>query len=157
MLVYKLNDTDTLLKFITSTPEFLNWETMICRFSTTSGLNMDMNTKVVDASHKVTFIELQFLLPTIKNFYNSVIENNYTELNLEIKLRLPEVFKNKYDPNNDYAGFYLNATSDNLVAMISTTHLENTRDAGLQPITSWEEYVMSLYYEFTEKVRKHEI
>ena len=84
-------------------------------------------------------------------------ENNYSELNVQIKLRLPSIFKTKYDPNNEYEGFYLNVMSDKLISVISTSHLERTRDSGLQPITSWEEYVMGLYQQFKEKQRKQQI
>ena len=106
MLTYKFNNTEQLVKFITAMPEFLTWETMICRFSTTNGLNIDMNTSIVDTSGKSNFIELQFLLPTINNFYQTIVASNYAELNVEIKLRLPLIFKNKYDPDNEYEGFY---------------------------------------------------
>lgn len=157
MLTYKLSNAEQLVKFITGMPEFLTWETMTCRFSTSNGLNIDMNTSIVDPSGKGNFIELQFLLSTIDNFYKTVIASNYAELNVEIKLRLPAIFKNKYDPNNEYEGFYLHAYSDNLVSMISTSHLERNREAGLQPITSWEEYIAGLYHEFLQKSKKQEI
>lgn len=157
MITYKMANVDEMIKFITSTPEFLRWETLICRFSTTNGLNIDMNTQIVDPLGQVNFIELQLLLPTINNFYKTVIENNYSELNVQIKLRLPSIFKTKYDPNNEYEGFYLNVMSDKLISVISTSHLERTRDSGLQPITSWEEYVMGLYQQFKEKQRKQQI
>lgn len=157
MVTYKMNSVDEMIKFITNTPEFLKWETICCRFSTTNGLNIDMNTKIIDPLGQTTFIELQLLLPTINNFYKSIVENNYSELNVEIKLRLPNLFKNKYDQNNEYEGFYLNATSDKLVSIISTSQIERFRDAGLQPITSWEEYVMGLYQEYQQKLRKQTI
>lgn len=157
MLTYKLDNTEQLVKFITQMPEFITWETMVCRFSTSNGLNIDMNTSIVDTSGKSNFIELQFLLSTIENFYKTVIASNYAELNVEIKLRLPAIFKNKYDPNNEYDGFYLHAHSDNLISIVSTSHLERNREAGLQPITSWEEYVAGLYHEFIQKTKKQEI
>lgn len=157
MLTYKFENTEQMVKFITLMPEFLTWETMTCRFSTTNGLNIDMNTSIIDPSGKSNFIELQYLLPTINNFYQTVIANNYAELNVEIKLRLPAIFKNKYDPDNEYEGFYVHASSDNIVSMISTTHLERNRDAGLQPITNWEEYIAGLYHEFLQKSKKQEI
>lgn len=157
MLTYRFENTEQLVKFITAMPEFLTWETMTCRFSTTNGLNIDMNTSIVDTSGKSNFIELQFLLPTINNFYQTIVASNYAELNVEIKLRLPSIFKNKYDPDNEYEGFYIHAHSDNLLSMVSTSHLERSREAGLQPITSWEEYIAGLYHEFVQKSRKQEI
>lgn len=157
MMTYKMKDVDEMIKFITSMQEFLKWETLICRFSTTNGLNLDMNTQIVDSLGQASFIELQFLLPTINNFYKTIVENNYSEVNVQIKLRLPTIFKNKYDPNNEYEGFFLNATSDKLVTVISTTHLERTRESGLQPITNWEEYIMGIYQQFKEKQRKQQL
>lgn len=157
MITYKMSNPDEMIKFITSTAEFLKWETLCCRFSTTNGLNIDMNTQIIDPLGQTSFIELQFLLPTINNFYKSIIENNYSDLNVEIKLRLPSLFKNRYDPNDEYEGFYLNVTCDKIVAVISTSQVERFRDAGLQPITTWEEYVMGLYQQYMEKVRKKQI
>lgn len=157
MITYKMKNTDEMIKFITNTPEFLKWETICCRFSTANGLNIDMNTLIIDPLGQSTFIELQLLLPTINNFYKSIVENNYSDLNVEIKLRLPELFKNKYDPNNEYEGFYLNVTSDKLISMISTSQIERFRDAGLQPITNWEEYIMGLYQQYMEKLSKQQV
>lgn len=151
MLQYKFNNTDDIMNFITNTPEFLEWEVMICRFSTSNGLNVDMNTKIVDPSGKSNFILLKVLLPTIQNFYNTIITNNYSDLNIEIKISLPKVLKSNFDPNNEYYGFYVNAYSDNITIVAGSSHLEKTRNSGLDPINSWEIYYAQIYQTWYNK------
>lgn len=157
MLKYNFEKIDDLIMFITNTPEFLEWEVLVCRLSTSNGLNMDINTKTLDTSGNTTFIPLKFILPTINNFYNTVITNNYSDLNLEIKMSLPSSLKTNFDPNNEYLGFYINIYSDNITILASSSHLERSRNSGLAPISNWNTYYAQLYQGWYNKFKKGEI
>lgn len=157
MLQYKFNKPDEIIKFITNTPEFAEWEILVCRFSTSNGLNLDMNTRAIDTSGNTSYVKLKFLMPTINNFYETVVANNYSDLNIEIKLSLPPALKKSFDSNDEYTGFYINAYSDNITTIASSSHMERSRESGLGPVSSWDTYYAQLYQTWYNKYEQGEI
>lgn len=153
MLQYRFDTTNDLIGFLINTPEFLEWEVLICRFSATNGLNINMDTAVVDPSGQTDHIRFKFILPTIQNFYKTIIENNYSELNIEVKLKLPNILKSNFDTNNEYYGFFLNTYSDGITIVSNSSHLEKTRNSGLVPLVEWDTYYSQLYQQWYNKYK----
>jgi hypothetical protein len=145
MLQYKFTSTDALMNFIIKTTELLEWNVVICSFSTSNGLNIDMNTKVVDSLGHTDYIKFKYLYATLNNFYQTVIQNNYSDLNIQIKFQLPKALKDSFDTNDEYYNFFLNVYSDNISNITSSSYLEKSRDSGLAPSQSFDIYFSQIY------------
>lgn len=153
MLQYRFDTTQDLISFLLNTPEFLEWEVITCRFSATNGLNFNMNTAIVDTLGQSGHVKLKFILPTVENFYKTIVGNSYSELNIEIKLQLPEILKSNFDPNNEYYGFFLSTYSDGLTIVSNSSHLEKNKESGLMPLTNWDTYYSQLYQQWYNKYK----
>jgi len=145
MLQYKFDKADDLMSFISNTTELMEWGVIICRLSTANGLSMDIDTKIASTSGTMNYTRFKFLLPMLDNFYKTVVQYEYSDLNIEIKFQLPISLKNSFDPNGEYVDFYLSVHSDKITIIASSSHLEVSRNSGLAPISNWDVYFAQLY------------
>lgn len=151
MLQYKFSNADDLMNFISNTSEFMEWGVITCRLSTSMGLGIDMDTKTLSDNGSTTYTLFKMLLPMLDNFYQTVVQYKYSDLNIELKFQLPTALKNSFDPGDEYAGFYLSLYSDKITIIASSSHLERTRNSGLLPISTWDIYFAQLYTTWNNK------
>jgi len=151
MLQFKFDTTKDLVDFLLNTPEFAEWELLICRFSCSNGLNINMNTSIIDTSNKASHIKLKLALPTIENFYKTITDSSLSELNIEVKLQLPITLKSNFDPDDEYNGFYLSTYSDGVTIVSSSSHSEKSMNSGLAPLQNWDSYYAQLYQKWYNK------
>ena len=145
MLQYKFESIDAIMDFIMNTVDFLEWEVTICKFSTSNGLNIDMETKLINSTDNTKFIKFKVIYPTLQNFYETVKKNNYNDMNLHIKFRLPYTLKKTFDSKDEYYDFYLNVYCDTVNMLSVSTAYEKSRNSGLTPLSNWDTYFSQLY------------
>ena len=145
MLQYKFKSIDAIMNFVMNTVDFLEWEVVICKFSTSNGLNIDMETKVLNSSSDTEFIKFKFIYPTLQNFYETTKKNGYNDMNLHIKFRLPYALKKSFDSNNEYYDFFLNVYCDTVNMLSVSTSYERSREAGVTRMINWDTFFSQLY------------
>ncbi len=151
MLQYKFKSTDAVMNFIMNTVDFMEWEVVICKFSIPNGINMDIETRIIDANNETKFIQFKMIYPTLENFYATAKKTNHTDMNVHIKFRLPMSLKNIFDVNGEYNDFFLNIYSDSINMIGVSTSYEKTRNSGLTPISNWDTYFSQLYQSWNNK------
>jgi hypothetical protein len=133
------------MNFVLKTPELLEWNVMICSFSTSSGLNINMDTRAIDTLGQTNYIKFKYIYATLNNFYETVIQNNSNDLNVQVKFQLPKALKDSFDTSDEYYNFFLNTYSDNIINIASSSYLERSRESGLAPVQSFDIYFSQMY------------
>lgn len=136
------NSLDDLLDFILNIKEFNEWETVIFRMATANGIEMNINTKINDATGARSFIQFKKLKNMLQAFYT---QNSYSAINLEIKLKFPELLQYTIDSNNLYEAFYIDFYSDQLTSFFTLSFVEKTKDFDAGPVQSWIMFITNIY------------
>ena len=121
---FNFESLDDLMDFLLNTKDFNDWEAIICRLSATNGMEININTKISDTSGMRSYTQLKKLKNMINTFY---MQNSYLSINLEIKLKFPNVLRKTIDSQNNYDAFYIDFYSDQLTSFFTLSFVENHR------------------------------
>lgn len=139
---------DELLQFLLEAIQFRQWETMIFRLSTPTGIELNINTKINDTFGKRFYEEFKNLTKILNDFYN---QNKYMSIDMEIKLKVPYDLKQSIDPNKTCEAFYLDFYSDGMSHIVSPSYVENGKTYSQEPIKNWIIYILNIHQEWLLK------
>ena len=144
---FPFDDTNDLMNFLFYHSIIGTWETQIARLSAVHGMSMDLTTKKTNYKGETTYLQFNNIKSIIKNFMEN---NSYMNINVEIKLRYPDIQRHIMDINDNYQFFWLNCYSDpvNITHYAAISYLENNKELAVDPLTSWAVYVHSLYNDY---------
>lgn len=137
-----------LIEFLLEIEQFKQWETMIFRLSTPTGMELNINTKINDTFGKRFYEEFKNLKKILIDFYN---QNQHMSINIEIKLKVPYDLKQSIDPEKTCEAFYLDFYSDGMSHIITPTYVENGKEFSQEPIKNWILYILNIYQEWQIK------
>ena len=145
---FNFESLDDLMDFLLNTKDFNDWEAIICRLSATNGMEININTKISDTSGIRSYTQLKKLKNMINTFY---MQNSYLSINLEIKLKFPNVLRKTIDSQNNYDAFYIDFYSDQLTSFFTLSFVENSKKLEDQPVKSWITFITNLYNIWLDK------
>jgi hypothetical protein len=145
---FNFESLDDLMDFLLNTKDFNDWEAIICRLSATNGMEININTKISDTSGMRSYTQLKKLKNMINTFY---MQNSYLSINLEIKLKFPNVLRKTIDSQNNYDAFYIDFYSDQLTSFFTLSFVENSKKLEDQPVKSWITFITNLYNIWLDK------
>jgi len=95
-----------------------------------------------------SYTQLKKLKNMINTFY---MQNSYLSINLEIKLKFPNVLRKTIDSQNNYDAFYIDFYSDQLTSFFTLSFVENSKKLEDQPVKSWITFITNLYNIWLDK------
>jgi hypothetical protein len=127
---------DEIISFIDYS-DFSLWQTKIFRMSTTTNMNMDIDTRFSQG-----YMSFGMLRPYIDRFKT---DNLSSDIIMDIKLICPESYRISIDPNGYYNNFYINFYSSPNMNYINLTYEETSNVLDEGPWKSWVGYIVSMY------------
>ena len=144
---FPFENTNDLLGFLNYHSIIGTWEVQLTRLTAIGGMTMDLATKKTNYQGQTTYLQYN----NVKKMIAAFVENNsYMDINLELKLRYPDNARHIMDINDMYQAFWLNCYSDSTTnnSYVAISYLENTKELTVDPITSWDVYIHSLYNDY---------
>jgi hypothetical protein len=155
---YKFDNNDQLIDFLFNaknpgTPDsvFENWETTYISLKTATGLEMSMNTKIVDTGGNTEYMVWKKIKNMIKIFWEQNAPNG---INADIRLQCPSNIKNNIDPKNGFSSFRLSLYSGSGVIMVASTAIENATPAPVDPLIAWNNMVGDIFAAWQKEYNK---
>lgn len=153
MANYKFENNDQLIDFLfnaktlnqlTQISEFAfdNWETTNISLKTAAGLEMSMNTKIVDTGGNTEYMIWKKIKNMVKVFWD---QNSGNGVNIDIRLQCPANIKNTLDPQNWFNSFRLSLYSGSGIIMATSTAIENITPAPIDPLTAWNSSIDDIF------------
>lgn len=144
---FPFDSTEDVFNFLCYHSIFGSWEVYVARITAVNGMTMDLTTKTVNYNNQVSYLTFNSIKPLIKNFLDT---NSYMKINLDIRLKYPDVQRHIMDVFDTYEAFWLNCYSNplNSTFYASISFLEKAKDLSIDPITSWSVYIHSLYDDY---------
>lgn len=144
---FPFDSTQDLFNFLCYHSVFGSWEVPIARISAVGGMTMDLTTKTTNYRGITSYLTFNSIKSLIQNF---MANNSYMQINLELKLKYPDVQRHIMDIYDMYSAFWLNCYSSptNATFYAAISYLENTKELTVDPVTSWAVYVHSLYDDY---------
>lgn len=147
MTTFTFSDSRDLINFLYYHSVIGTWEVELARLVSKTGVNMDLTTQKRDSNNILKYSTLNNIKILIDNF---LINNSYSNTNIELKLRYPDSQRHIMDINDYYSVFWLNCfcNPSNNIYYISISFLENQKELSIDPIKSWAIYIHSLYNDY---------
>lgn len=130
---------------------FDKWETTYISLKTASGLEMAINTRVLDTGSGTEYLIWKKIKNMVKIFWE---QNNVSGMTMDIRLLCPQIIKNNIDPQNGFNSFRLSLYNGSGVIMATSTSIENVYPAPVEPIEIWNKTVSEIYNSWLKEYNK---
>lgn len=121
---------------------FDKWETTYISLKTATGLEMALNTRVLDTGSGTEYLIWKKIKNMVKIFLD---QNNGSGISMDIRLICPQSIKNTIDPNNSFSSFRLSLYSGSGIIIATSTTIENVTPTPTEPIASWNTMIDSIF------------
>ncbi|MNJ90468.1 hypothetical protein D3C87_80650 [compost metagenome] len=149
MANFKFDTTTQMIDFLFNAKSsndidsaFDKWETTYISLKTATGLEMALNTRVLDTGSGNEYLIWKKIKSMVKIFLD---QNNNSGMSIDIRLVCPQSIKSTIDTNNSFSSFRLSLYSGSGIIIATSTTIENVTPTPIEPITAWNTMIESIF------------
>lgn len=120
---------------------FPDWEVMSLNVQGRYGMELSMNTKVVDTAGDKEYMVWRKLQSLVQTFLD---QNSPIGATIDIRMRAPKEIARQLDEKNEYSSFNLSFYSGVDVMTVFPTAVEKHLPASYEPTEKWGLYIQNL-------------
>lgn len=163
MTTYKFNRYNDLINFLFNAVQpsqefnfvFDEWEAIHVSVFAPLGLEVKLNTKIIDSSENLEYMTWKKVKHIIKAFLSRDIPQEFSNIGwhekipfqiseLDIRLKCPKNIKDKIDTNSEFDSFRLNFVISSGLIVATTTAVEKDFPALAETASLWNTHVANI-------------